>query len=163
MARFNLNFDQLAPIARQAARDAGLNGSCRNPFKSIIVRSVEVLHACEEALRIIADYEPPATPAMEVPPRAAIGCACTEAPRGILFHRYRIDGDGVILEANIVPPHFAKSKKHRERPPEIRGAIHRPALGQAHPPLRARHPQLRSVHLVRHALFETQYRKELTS
>ena len=63
-----------------------------------------MLHACEEALRIIADYEPPAAPAMEVPPRAAVGCACTEAPRGILFHRYRIDGDGVILEANIVPP-----------------------------------------------------------
>ena len=104
MARFNLNFDQLEPIARQAARDAGLNGSCCNPFKSIIVRSVEVLHACEEALQIIADYEPPAAPAMEVPPRAAVGCACTEAPRGILFHRYRIDGDGVILEANIVPP-----------------------------------------------------------
>ena len=104
MARFNLNFDQLLPAARQAARDAGLDGSCRNIFKSIIIRSVEVLHACEEALQIIADYEPPATPAMEVRPRAAIGCACTEAPRGILFHRYRIDGDGVILEANIVPP-----------------------------------------------------------
>ena len=104
MARFNLNFDQLAPIARQSAREAGVPGTCRNPFKSIVVRSVEVLHACEEALRIIAEYEPPDAPAIEVPPRASVGYACTEAPRGILYHRYRLDADGMILEANIVPP-----------------------------------------------------------
>lgn len=104
MARFNLNFDQLAPIARQAAREAGVPGTCRNPFKSIVVRSVEVLHACEEALRIISEYEPPDAPAIEVPPRASVGYACTEAPRGILYHRYRLDADGMILEANIIPP-----------------------------------------------------------
>ncbi len=104
MARFNLNFDQLAPSARQAAREAGVPGTCRNPFKSIVVRSVEILHACEEALRIIAEYEPPGAPAIEVPPRASVGYACTEAPRGILYHRYRLDADGMILEANIVPP-----------------------------------------------------------
>jgi len=104
MARFNLNLDQLDPSARQAAREAGVPGTCRNPFKSIVVRSVEVLHACEEALRIIAEYEPPDAPAIEVPPRASVGYACTEAPRGILYHRYRLDADGMILEANIVPP-----------------------------------------------------------
>lgn len=104
MARFNLNFDQLAASARQAAREAGVPGACRNPFKSIVVRAVEVLHACEEALRLIGDYEPPSAPAVEVPPRAGIGYACTEAPRGMLYHRYRLDPAGMIVEANIVPP-----------------------------------------------------------
>ncbi|HEU4678834.1 MAG TPA: Ni/Fe hydrogenase subunit alpha [Terrimicrobiaceae bacterium] len=104
MARFNLNFDQLALSARQAAQEVGLSGACRNPFQSIVVRAIEVLHACEEALRLIADYEPPDLPAIEIPMRAGVGYACTEAPRGMLFHRYRLDEEGVILEANIVPP-----------------------------------------------------------
>jgi coenzyme F420-reducing hydrogenase alpha subunit len=104
MARYNLNFDKLVPLAQEAARAAGLGPECLNPFKSIIVRAVEVLHACEEALRIIDAYEAPQQSAVDVRPRMAIGYGCTEAPRGILYHRYRIDEQGVILDAKIVPP-----------------------------------------------------------
>lgn len=111
LARYNLNFDRLSPLAKEAARAAGLSPSaglagpiCRNPFKSIIVRSVEMVYACDEALRLIGEYEMPEAPALEVRPVAATGAACTEAPRGILYHRYCIDGGGLILEANIVPP-----------------------------------------------------------
>lgn len=104
LARYILNFERLSPLAREAARDAGLGASCRNPFQSIIVRSVETLYACDEALRIIGEYEPPDRPAIDVAPRAAVGWACTEAPRGILYHRYRLDDTGVIVDAKIVPP-----------------------------------------------------------
>ena len=104
LARYNVNFDRLSPLAQEAARSAGLAPECRNPFKSIIVRSVETVYACDEALRIIDEYEMPEKPAVEVKPRASRGCGCTEAPRGILYHRYRIDDSGVILDAKIVPP-----------------------------------------------------------
>ncbi len=104
LARYNLNFHRLSPLAQDAARSAGLSPVCRNPFQSIIVRSVEILYACDEALRLIQEYEPPEKPAVEVQPRAATGYGCTEAPRGILYHRYRIDDDGTILDAKIVPP-----------------------------------------------------------
>jgi coenzyme F420-reducing hydrogenase alpha subunit len=104
LARYSLNFDKLSPLAQQAARDAGLGPVCRNPFQSIIVRSVEILYACEEALRIIEEYEMPDRPAVEVRPRAGTGFGCTEAPRGILYHRYTIDIDGIILDAKIVAP-----------------------------------------------------------
>jgi len=104
LARYNLNFDRLTPLAQKAARSAGLAPECRNPFKSIIVRSVETVYACEEALRIIDQYEMPEKPAVEVKPHASRGCGCTEAPRGILYHRYRIDDNGAILDAKIVPP-----------------------------------------------------------
>ncbi|MDZ7364037.1 MAG: Ni/Fe hydrogenase subunit alpha [candidate division KSB1 bacterium] len=104
LARYNLNFDKLTPLAQQAARDAGLGPACRNPFQSISVRSVETLYACDEALRIIEAYEMPEKPAIEIQPRAAAGHGCTEAPRGILYHRYRLDEHGVILDAKIVPP-----------------------------------------------------------
>ncbi len=104
LARYNLNFDRLTPLAQEAAREAGLGPVCRNPFKSIIVRAVETLYAVEEALAIIEAYEKPEQPAVKVEPRAAVGCAATEAPRGLLYHRYRLDEAGVIQEAKIVPP-----------------------------------------------------------
>ena len=104
LARYNLNFDRLTPLAQATAREAGLGPVCTNPFQSIIVRAVETLYAVEEALAIIEAYERPEAPAVKVEPRAAVGCAATEAPRGLLYHRYRIDADGVIQEAKIVPP-----------------------------------------------------------
>jgi sulfhydrogenase subunit alpha len=104
LARVNLNFDKLTPVAQEAAREAGLEPLCLNPFMSIIARSIETLYACEEALRLIQHYEPPGKPWIEVKPRATTGYGCTEAPRGICWHRYRLDEKGVILDARIVPP-----------------------------------------------------------
>lgn len=104
LARYNLNFDLLSPSAQEAARSAGLSPVCRNPFKSIIVRGVEILYACDEALRIIEQYEKPENPSIQVQPHAAAGFGCTEAPRGILYHRYNIDEKGTITDAQIVPP-----------------------------------------------------------
>ena len=104
LARYSLNFDRLPSEIQNVARAAGLGATCTNPFKGIIVRAVETLYACEEALRIIGTYTMPDKPAVEVRPVAGIGYGCTEAPRGILFHRYRIDDRGIILDAKIVPP-----------------------------------------------------------
>lgn len=104
LARYALNSAALSPIARQAAADAGLGDECRNPFRSIIVRAVEVVYAVEEALRLIADYQPPARPFVEVPARPGVGHGVSEAPRGLLYHRYRIGADGLIQAATIVPP-----------------------------------------------------------
>jgi sulfhydrogenase subunit alpha len=104
LARYNLNFAQLSPLAQEAARAAGLGSACSNPFQSIIVRSIEILYAFDEALRLIEEYEKPEQPAVKVRLRAATGCACTEAPRGILYHRYRLDDEGVIRDARIIPP-----------------------------------------------------------
>jgi coenzyme F420-reducing hydrogenase alpha subunit len=104
LARYHLNFERLSPIAREAALAAGLGSSCGNPYRSIVVRAVEVLHACDEALRIIDRYQEPDAPAVPLEPREASGYAATEAPRGLLYHRYRLRGDGSIAEARIVPP-----------------------------------------------------------
>jgi sulfhydrogenase subunit alpha len=104
LARYSLNFDRLPEVAQEAARAAGLGPVCRNPFRSIVVRAVETLFACDEALRIVRSYQPPEQPAIEVVPRASTGYGCTEAPRGILYHRYDLDEGGLIREARIVPP-----------------------------------------------------------
>jgi len=105
MARFALNADRLSPAARDAAAEVGLDTSaCRNPFRSILVRCVELVHACDEALRLIARWQPPDQPAVELVPRSATGYGCSEAPRGLLYHRYSIGGAGEIRDAVIVPP-----------------------------------------------------------
>jgi len=104
MARFALNFDKLRPVAREAAVEAGIGADCRNPYQSIVVRAVEVLHSCDEALAIIDAYDEPDAPSVPLEPKAGIGHGASEAPRGTLYHRYRLDDDGTILEAQIVPP-----------------------------------------------------------
>ncbi|QZA05987.1 Ni/Fe hydrogenase subunit alpha [Mycolicibacter heraklionensis] len=104
LARYSLNSAALSPIASQAAAAAGLSGECRNPFRSIIVRSVEVVYAIEEALRIIDGYQRPARPFVDVPARAGVGHGVSEAPRGLLYHRYRIGADGLVSAATIIPP-----------------------------------------------------------
>ncbi len=111
MARYNLNFDRLTPLARDAARDAGLAPTCRNPFRSIMIRCVEMVHACDVALAIIEQYERPERPYVEVAPRAAAGVGCTEAPRGICWHRYAIDDEGLVRDARIVPPTSQNQKQ----------------------------------------------------
>lgn len=104
MARYALNSDRLSPLVRELAREAGLGRVCRNPYRSIVVRALEVVEACVEALHILENYQRPPAAALEVHPREAVGRAITEAPRGILYHRYAIDADGAITEARIVPP-----------------------------------------------------------
>jgi sulfhydrogenase subunit alpha len=104
MARYALNRDRLPTEVQALADEAGLDPVCRNPFRSILVRAVEVVYACGEALRLIDGYERPARPFVPAEPRAGVGYACTEAPRGILYHRYRLDAEGTVEEARLVPP-----------------------------------------------------------
>jgi len=104
LARYSLNHDRLPPTARQAADAAGLGPVCRNPFRSIVVRAVELVTACEEALRIIDGWSDGGVPSVPVPARAGVGYGATEAPRGVLYHRYELAEDGRVLDARIVPP-----------------------------------------------------------
>jgi coenzyme F420-reducing hydrogenase alpha subunit len=104
LARYALNFDRLPVSVQALARDTGLGPVCKNPFRSIVVRAIEIVYAFEEALRIIAEYEYPAEPSVKLEPRAGVGFGCTEAPRGICWHRYEFEADGSIKTARIVPP-----------------------------------------------------------
>jgi coenzyme F420-reducing hydrogenase alpha subunit len=114
LARYALNHAELSPLAQEVAAEAGLGEVCRNPFRSIVVRAVETVYAADEALRLIAQYEPPDPPAVEAIPRAGTGHGCTEAPRGICWHRYEIDAEGTILDAKIVPPTSQNQKTIEE-------------------------------------------------
>jgi coenzyme F420-reducing hydrogenase alpha subunit len=105
LARFNLCFDQLPPTAKRHAESCGVTWPSRNNFQSIVARAIELIGAFEEAVSIVQGYQvPPVESRVAYSPRAGEGCHATEAPRGLLYHRYRVGDDGLIAEAKIAPP-----------------------------------------------------------
>lgn len=104
MARFNLCRDTLSPATQTLAEELGYARHVDNPFESVVIRSLEVFYAFDEAIRLIEEYQRPGLPAAPLPQRAGIGMAATEAPRGLLYHWYEVDEDGLITRANIIPP-----------------------------------------------------------
>ncbi|MBU50646.1 MAG: Ni/Fe hydrogenase subunit alpha [Deltaproteobacteria bacterium] len=104
IARYALNYQQLSAYTRAVAADIGFDRVCRNPFESIVIRSLETLYACDEAIRIMEQYEEPLSPCAPLDVKAGVGFGCTEAPRGICLHRYEVDEEGAIVDARIVPP-----------------------------------------------------------
>ena len=114
IARYNNNYQRLSPLALQAVQEAGLGPVCDNPFQSILVRAVEVLYACEEALKLAQNYEEPDAACVDITPGSGEGHGCTEAPRGICYHYYKLDEEGRILKANIIPP-TSQNQKQIER------------------------------------------------
>jgi sulfhydrogenase subunit alpha len=103
-ARFSLNADRLPDEVAALAREVGCSAPVTNPFRSIVVRALETVYAFDEALRLIAAYAPPAVPSVPVTAVAGVGHGATEAPRGILYHRYELDAEGRVIDAVIVPP-----------------------------------------------------------
>lgn len=115
MARYNLNRNKLSSVVQKIISEIGFEEQCNNPFRSIIIRSLEVLYACDEALRIIqnCDFEKKSA---DVPilKKSSVGFAATEAPRGLLYHRYHVTDQGLIESAKIVPPTSQNQKMIEE-------------------------------------------------
>ena len=124
LARYALNRDRLGPRADKIAREVGLEAVVTNPFRSGIVRAVEVVEACDQAMQIIDQYRPPARAYVEpTGSLASDGCiAITEAPRGMLYHRYRVNAQGLIEEAKIVAPTSQNQKRIED---DIRNVVSR--------------------------------------
>ncbi|HTK45477.1 MAG TPA: Ni/Fe hydrogenase subunit alpha [Patescibacteria group bacterium] len=104
-ARIVLDHDQLHPLAREALESSGaLESIRRNPYRSIVARGIELVQAAADALDIVEAYRPPEAPAVTWEPRPGVAAWATEAPRGLLFHRYEVGEDGLVAAATIVPP-----------------------------------------------------------
>jgi coenzyme F420-reducing hydrogenase alpha subunit len=104
-ARIVLNGDQLHPLAAAAlARAGGPEPIRRGIFRSIVARAVEMVHACAASLDIVDAYRRPDAPAVAWEPTPGRAAWSTEAPRGLLFHRYDVDEQGFVTGARIVPP-----------------------------------------------------------
>lgn len=104
LARINLQREHLRPAARRLADELGFENPCRNPFRAIVARGLELVQAYEEALTILREGVPRGPSRISYTPRAGQGCAATEAPRGLLYHHYEVDDAGRLVSARIIPP-----------------------------------------------------------
>ena len=104
-ARMTLSPGSLHPMAAEALTRTGLADVIRtNIYWSIAARAIELLHACAEARDLIDGYRRPAEPKVAWTARPGRAAWATEAPRGLLFHRYEVDDRGFVSAAQIVPP-----------------------------------------------------------
>jgi sulfhydrogenase subunit alpha len=104
LARLNLNHEQLMPLARKALKDNKIKLPITNPYQSLIARAIELVHFYEEAIQLIQAYAPSGPAHLALKLKAGEGAGASEAPRGLLYHRYKIDDQGRVQFARIVPP-----------------------------------------------------------
>jgi coenzyme F420-reducing hydrogenase alpha subunit len=107
LARFNNNYAQLHPKAKEAAAKLGLKPIVTNPFLNTAAQAVEIVHCLEDAIRIIDELltrgvRPEAPAPIEV--NAAEGAGAADVPRGTLFHHYVYDEKGLCTAANCIIP-----------------------------------------------------------
>ncbi|MBI5875331.1 MAG: Ni/Fe hydrogenase subunit alpha [Deltaproteobacteria bacterium] len=113
LARVCNNFKQLSPRAKKAAKELGLTPLSSNPFTNNAAQLVESFHCTEDAIKIIdkllsnglkrEELTPPG-PLFKKKRGGSIGVGIVEAPRGILFHEYTINRDGIVTDANCIIP-----------------------------------------------------------
>ncbi|HTP01149.1 MAG TPA: Ni/Fe hydrogenase subunit alpha [Anaerolineales bacterium] len=104
LARLNLNHEQLLPTAQKALKAAKIKLPLKNPYKSLIARAVELVQCYEEAIAVVEAFDPHGAAHVDLHLRAGEGAGATEAPRGLLYHRYKIDENGLVQFAKITPP-----------------------------------------------------------
>ncbi len=104
LARLNLNAAQLGAEAQAIMEEIGLVLPLTNPYKSLIARAIELVDAYELAIQIVENYHPQGLSHPELELKAGSGAAGTEAPRGLLYHRYTVNEQGFIQDARIIPP-----------------------------------------------------------
>ncbi|MFO7991268.1 MAG: Ni/Fe hydrogenase subunit alpha [Thermoplasmata archaeon] len=110
LARLNNNYDQLTPLAKQVSEMFALEPVNHNPFMNNVAQLVETVHSVEDSINIIDKImdrglqEQEAYHQPEIDVKAGRGISAVEVPRGILFHDYTYDDDGVCTEANCIIP-----------------------------------------------------------
>ncbi len=107
LARFNVNYDQLHPEAKAVAERLGIQPLCTNPYMNSVAQVVEVVHSVHEGLRLIDELiaEGVVDDAPVRPQRSGgTGASAIEVPRGILFHEYSFDDDGMCTAGNCIIP-----------------------------------------------------------
>ncbi len=107
LARFNNNYEQLHPRAKAAAEELGMKPVVTNPFLNTAAQAVEMVHCVEDAIDIIdelVDRGLKEEPRYQFQGKGGEGVGSCDVPRGILFHNYVIDDDGLIQGANCIIP-----------------------------------------------------------
>ncbi len=110
LARLNINYKRLSPMALKTAEMFNLLPMCYNPFMNSVAQLVETVHSAEDSIRLINELEAeglqpqPDYNKPEIKMKAGTGIGAVEVPRGILFHDYTYNDKGICTKANCVIP-----------------------------------------------------------
>jgi coenzyme F420-reducing hydrogenase alpha subunit len=110
LARLNINYERLSPLAKKTAEMFGLKPVCHNPFMNSVAQLVETVHSVEDSIRLINELEATGLQSQpdynkpNVKVKAGRGVGAVEVPRGILFHDYTYNEKGVCTKANCIIP-----------------------------------------------------------
>lgn len=133
LARVNLNYHQLPKAVVDVMEQTGISWPSNNMYHSIVARAIEIYYCVAEAIRILQDYTLPQSPQVPVTAQAGTGFGATEAPRGLLWHRYTFDEHGLVRHCRIVPP-TSQNQAHIEK--DLRETLHKLGLDQDQQTLR---------------------------
>ena len=139
LARLNLNADRLPDSIKTAIDKAGVSFPSQNMYQSIVARAIEIWYAILESIRLLENYQQPDKPYVEVSPKAGIAYGCSEAPRGLLWHRYEVDGKGLVVNSRIVPP---TSQNQAQMEEDLRSSITELGLDQSEEKIRLQAEQI---------------------
>lgn len=106
LARFNVNYEQLRPEAKEVAAALGLQPICYNPFMNSIAQVVECVQATYDAIEYIDRLVDMGLQEedLTVEVKAGRGVGAAEVPRGTLYHDYTVDDEGTIVDCNLIIP-----------------------------------------------------------
>lgn len=104
LARVNLNFAQLPKEIQNLCNDLNLKFPSNNMFDNVRARAIESYYSVLEALRLLRAYKRPRQAYVDVTPKPGIARHATEAPRGVIYHEFKIDGNGKVQTASMIPP-----------------------------------------------------------
>ena len=122
LARVTLGADRLSPAASAARASLAARFERPDPAASVFARGIEVIQAIDDALAVLdADLPLPAE-TLQPTPRAGVGHAVTEAPRGILYVSLETDSAGDVKRLRIVPP---TSQNQAQIEADLRGLVPR--------------------------------------
>jgi coenzyme F420-reducing hydrogenase alpha subunit len=107
LARFNNNYGLLHPRAKAAAEELGMKPIVTNSFLNSAAQAIEMVHCIEDSISIIdqlVDRGIEEEPLYQFQGKGGEGVGSCDVPRGILFHNYIIDDQGLIQGANCIIP-----------------------------------------------------------
>ena len=107
LARLTVNGERIGGRARDVWKTLGLSVPSANIVANNLAQVVELVYSIDHALELVNGFldsgvepEPPSPYRL----RAGKGTAATEAPRGILFHQYEVDKNGLVVAADVITP-----------------------------------------------------------
>jgi sulfhydrogenase subunit alpha len=101
MARINKNRDRLDSETKAFFKNIKL--PLNNPYHNNIAQAIELLHLVNKAIKLIENFKPKPEK-FDFKIKHGHGVSAVEAPRGTLFHDYKIDEFGKIKYCNIITP-----------------------------------------------------------